>query len=296
MKALIFGANGQDGYYLSESCHKRDIDVTGISRNGHWIKGDVASSEFVENIIRSYKPDLIFNLAAISSTSHDIIYENHDIIGKGTINILESCFRFSPDTKIFISGSGLQFVNNGLPLKESDHFDSSSPYCAVRNYSVYIARYYRSLGLKTYVGYLFHHESPLRNPKYISQKIALAAFRISEGSRENIELDDISFMKEWSFAGDIAEGIMTLVGQDRIFEAVIGSGRAYPIKRWLEECFTLINKNWKDHVIDKRNRTSDNKILVSDPSTINSLGWYATTTIGSLARIMMEHSTQTDKT
>jgi GDP-D-mannose dehydratase len=33
MKALIFGANGQDGYYLSEACRKRRIEVIGVSQS-----------------------------------------------------------------------------------------------------------------------------------------------------------------------------------------------------------------------------------------------------------------------
>lgn len=288
MKAIIFGANGQDGYYLSESCKKMNIDVIGISRDGQWIKGDVTSSAFVESVIKNNKPDFIFNLAAISSTKHEFVYENHDIIGKGTINILESCLRHSPETKVFITGSGLQFINKGKPISENDPFDYNSAYSIQRNYSVYLARYYRTLGLKTYVGYLFHHESPFRDERFISQKIVKAALRISMGSKESLEINDSSFMKEWSFASDIAEGIITLVTQENISEAVIGSGKAYPIERWLEECFSLIGKNWKDYIFDKQQNTSPVKLLVSDPSTINSIGWHTTTSIEMLAKIMMK--------
>ena len=56
---------------------------------------------------------MIFHLAAISTTRHDAIYENHAAIGTGTINILESVKRWSPGSKVFITGSGLQFINMG---------------------------------------------------------------------------------------------------------------------------------------------------------------------------------------
>ena len=291
MKALIFGANGQDGYYLSESCRNRKIEVIGISRNGPWINGDVSSTECVENIIKAHKPEIVFHLAATSKTNHESIYENHESIGKGTINILESCRMFSPGTRIFITGSGLQFINKGTPISEKDQFDHSSAYSIARNYSVYLARYFRKLGLKTYIGYLFHHESPLRGPNHISQRIIQAVSRIAEGSNELLDLGDISVMKEWSYAGDIAEGIITLMGQDDIFEAAIGSGQAYSIERWLEECFRLINLNWKDHVREKKDYIPEYKILVSNPSTINSLGWKTTTSISTLAEIMLRRIT-----
>jgi GDPmannose 4,6-dehydratase len=294
MKALIFGANGQDGYYLAEACRKRRIEVIGVSRSGPWLRGDVASPEIVEKLIRSHYPEMIFHLAATSTTKHDAIYENHAAIGTGTINILESVRRWSPASKVFIVGSGLQFINNGQPISETDPFDHGSSYVAVRNYSVYLSRYFRSIGIRTYVGYLFHHESPLRTAEHVSQKIAQAARRIAEGSDEILELGDISVRKEWTFAENIAEGIITLIEQDRVFEATIGSGQAYSIEDWLNECFKLINKDWRRYVNQTKNFKAEYQVLVSNPATINSLGWYAATTISELAEIMLNSKLATN--
>ncbi len=293
MKSIIFGANGQDGYCLSEACRKRQIEVIGISRSGPWIHGDVSSPEFVEKLIRNHQPAMIFHLAAASTTKHDVIYENHATIGTGTINILESVKRWSPESKVFIAGSGLQFVNRGGPISETDPFDHSSAYVAVRNYSVYLARYFRSIGVQAYVGYLFHHESPLRQESHVCQKIASAAHRIAKGSKEIIELGDISVRKELTYAGDIVEGIMTLIEQDEVFEVVIGSGQAYSIENWLDECFKLVNKEWKHYVVKRENFKSDYPILVSNPATINSIGWHASTTVAELAKLMMEYQETT---
>lgn len=289
MKSMIFGANGQDGYYLSETCRKRQIEVIGISRNGPWIHGDVSSPEIVGKLIRDHEPEIIFHLAAASTTNHDAIYENNTTIGTGTINILESVKRWSPDSKVFITGSGLQFVNRGEPISETDLFCHGSAYVAARNYSVYLARYFRSIGIQTYVGYLFHHESPLRGEQHICQKIAKATRRIAEGSEELIELGDISVRKEWTFAANVAEGIMTLLEQDQVFEATIGSGYAYSIEDWLSECFKLINKDWKCYVREHKNYEAEYKLLVSNPATINSLGWHADTTLAELAKLMIDH-------
>jgi GDPmannose 4,6-dehydratase len=290
LKAVIFGAGGQDGHYLSEICRQRAIEVIGVSRSdGPWLRGDVASSEMVEQLIRRYSPGMIFHLAATSTTMHEAVYENHAAIGTGTMNILESVKRWSPKSKVFIAGSGLQFVNHGQPIGEREPFDHTIPYAAVRNYSVYLARYFRSIGIQTYVGYLFHHESPLRTEQHVCQKIAQAARRIAAGREEIFELGDISVKKEWTFAGDVAQGIMTLVNQNQVFEATIGSGCAYSIGDWLAECFKLINKDWRLYVQEKKNFKVEYEILVSNPATINSLGWKATTTFGELAEIMMGH-------
>jgi len=54
------------------------------------------------------------------------------------------------------------------------------------------------------------------------------------------------------------------------------------------ECFALVNKNWKDHVIIKKDFIADYKKLVSDPSRIFSLGWKPETSFHELANIMMK--------
>jgi len=287
MKALIFGAGGQDGQYLTQLLCKKKIEVIAISRNHGDVIGNVSDFSFVENQIRNHQPAYIFHLAANSSTKHNVLFENHETISTGTLNILESVKRHCPDSKVFITGSGVQFKNTGLPINETDEFEGNSPYSVARIQSVFAARYYRKLGLKVYVGYLFHHESPLRQPNHVSQMIALAAKRISKGSEEIIELGDISVEKEWTFAGDIATGIFTLIEQENVFEAVIGSGITYSIENWLEKCFGCIGKDWHNYVKIRQGFSPEYKRLVSNPKTINSLGWFPTIELQSLAEIMV---------
>jgi GDPmannose 4,6-dehydratase len=284
---IIFGANGQDGYYLADLYRRQGCEVLGISRTGDWLRGDVASFEFVEEAVRSRKPDVIFHLAATSTTRHKALFENHRTIASGTLNILESVYRWQRGCRVFLVGSGLQFVNTGEPIHETDTFDASSAYSAERIHSVYSARYFRTLGVRAYVGYLFHHESPLRPPNHISQKIVQAVKRIAAGSNEKLELGDISVEKEWAFAGDIAAGMAVLVGQDEVFEAVIGTGKTYTIEDWLKICFAFFGKDWTNHVMLQNGFTAEYKRLFSNPETMRSLGWRPKVHFSELAKLML---------
>ncbi len=286
MIALIFGANGQDGYYLSALCKARGIEPIGVSRSGNWIAGDVSCYEQVELLIKKILPTYIFHIAANSTTRHGTLFENHSTISTGTLNILEAVYIHCPKAKVFISGSGLQFKNMGNPISEDNEFEGNSPYTVARIQSVYAARYYRSLGLRVYVGYLFHHESPMRKPHHVSKMISLAVKRIASGSEEIIELGDISVKKEWTFAGDVVKGIFTLVNQNEVFEAVIGSGVPYSIENWLEQCFSIIGKYWPNHVRLCEEFTPEYKCLVSNPETMHSIGWFPTLELPELAAIM----------
>jgi len=287
MNALIFGANGQDGHYLSDLCKSQGITPIGVSRSGDWVRGDVSNPDQVRDLIKRHTPAYIFHLAARSTTRHEALFENHETISTGTLNILESVRTIYPQARVFLAGSGLQFKNTGKPVSENDPFEASSAYAVARIQSVYAARYYRSLGVRVYVGYLFHHESPLRGPGHVSKLIALAAQRIAAGSSEILELGDITVEKEWTFAGDVAQAMLDLVRQDKVFEATIGSGSAYSIQNWLEQCFSVIGKDWKRHVRLKEGFVAEYPRLVSDPSTIRSLGWSPKVGFAELAKMMM---------
>lgn len=287
MKALIFGATGQDGYYLQELCKLKGIDPIGVARSGNGFIGNVADYGQVEQLIKQYLPIYVFHLAANSTTRHDALFENHETISTGTLNIFEAVKKHCPTSKVFITGSGLQFRNTGNPIFEHNEFEANCAYSVARIHSVYAARYYRSLGIRAYVGYLFHHESPHRKASHVSKMIALAAQRIAAGSGEMLEIGDIAVRKEWTYARDVMQGIMTLVEQDKVFEATVGSGLAYSIEDWLEQCFTLIGRDWHDHVRLRPGFVSEYKQLVSNPETINALGWHPSATISDLASMMM---------
>jgi len=289
MRAIIFGANGQDGYYLSMLLQKEGLEVINVSRGGTAFQADVADSTAVHSLIKNHQPDYVFHLAANSTTRHDALYENHAAISTGTLNILESVKTASPGSKVFISGSGLQFRNLGLPICESDPFEAKDAYSVSRIHSVYAARYYRSFGIQVYTGYFFNHDSPRRSSRHVTKMIADAVKRISLGKDEIIEIGDMSVKKEWGYAGDIVEAVWTLVNQDTVFEATLGTGQAYSIQEYIELCFSIIKKDWTNHVRSKGGFKSEYAQLVSNPSTIFSLGWHPKTSFEALSKIMLQY-------
>ncbi len=287
--AIIFGSGGQDGFYLSDLLTNIGVNVIKISRNSGDVIGDVSDREFVEENIKLYTPDFIFHFAAVSSTRHDYIFQNNEAISNGTINILESARLFSPNTKIFLSGSALQFTNKGIPIDEKAPFDLTSTYSISRIYSVHMGRYFREkFGLKVYIGYFFNHDSPLRGESHINQKIVAHAVRIKNGSNEELVIGDIEIKKEFNYAKDLMNAIWMLINQDLIFEAVIGSGKSYTIKEWVEYIFKKLNLNWENHIRLNESYISDYKELVSNPQTLKKIGWEPKTNFYELADMMLD--------
>ncbi len=290
MKAIIFGANGQDGFYLSELLKQLGVEVIAVSRKRGAEIGDVSDFSFVTNLFKKHLPDYVFHFAANSTTRHSALFDNHAAISTGTINILEAVRLHCAAARVFLSGSAMQFRNEGIPVNEKTEFEASSAYSVARIHAVYAGRYYRNaFQLKVYCGYFFNHDSPLRSEQHVNQKIVQAVLRIAAGSNDTLELGNLEVKKEFNFAGDIVQAVWTLVNQEKLFEVVIGSGIACSIKDWLEYCFKKIGKNWKDYVIIKENFTPEYNILVSNPSRIMELGWKPKVGFTELADMMMEH-------
>lgn len=272
--AIIFGASGQDGYYLNLLLTKAGINVHLVSRNNSPIIGDISNYSFVKSCIKKIAPDYIFHFAAISNVNHKFLFENHKSISNGTLNILESVKIYAPNAKVFLSGSAEQFKNNNLPISEITEFEARSPYSVERIYSTYLARYFRyNHDIKVYVGYFFHHDSPLRNDNHLSKKIINFVKALDINSNKRLIMGDFNMEKEFNFSGDFMEAVWKLVNQNEIFECVIGSGKPYKISKWLELSFNKIGQNWKYWVEKDSSYVSPYKKLYSNPSKIMSLGW-----------------------
>src|SRR5437868_226156 len=102
-KAIIFGGNGQDGFYLNSLLLQQNISTIKTSRSSGDHPGDISDYDFVESLIKHHHPDYIFHFAANSTTRHYALFENHHSISTGTLNVLESARLHVPKTKIFIS-------------------------------------------------------------------------------------------------------------------------------------------------------------------------------------------------
>ena len=276
MTAIIFGANGQDAFYLNKLLIKEKIQVHQVSRSGRFIKGNVGDYNFVETIIHKIQPTYIFHLAADSSISHKFLFSNHNSISNGTLHILESVKKHSPSSKVFLSGSAEQFLNKNNPIDENTPFHAKSSYASERIYSTYLARYYReAFQLKIFVGFFFHHDSPLRNENHLNQKIIQFVKRIKQKSvnNEKLFIGNKEIKKEFNFAGDIVAAVWLLVNQDIIFEVIIGSGEAFKIEKWLEISFLKVNEDWKNWIEVDNFFKVEYHTIVSNPNLLKSMGW-----------------------
>jgi GDPmannose 4,6-dehydratase len=233
-------------------------------------------------------PTHVFQLAANSTIDHAALFENHATISTGALAVLESVFRHAPGAKVFIVGSGLQFVNTGAPIRETDEFEAGNAYAVARIQSVYAARYYRTLGVRAYVGYLFHHDSPFRRGRHVSKLVVEGLKQIQQGETDTLAIADATVRREWVFAEDVASGILALVEQEATFEATLGSGEARSISDWISACAAELSLDQSTFsVVGEPGFVPPFNVLVSDPSTMRGLGWEPRVSFEGLAAKMV---------
>lgn len=286
MRVLILGSTGQDGHYLAEVCRARGDTVLGVSRSTRPLACDVSVAEQVDAVLADFAPDRIYLLAARSSTREGLFGEHQHTIVDGCSHVLAATERRCPNARVFVAGSALQLENRGAPIDESAGFRADSSYALARVQAAWIARHFRGRGLAVCIGYLFHHESPLRPVAHVAQHVATTARRIAAGSRERLTLGAPDVRREWTFAGDTARAMMTALEQDAEPELVIGSGQAHSIAEWAQHCFAACDLDWRDHTDVDAGYVPEYRLLVSAPRRLERLGWRPTKTMAELAREM----------
>lgn len=264
-QAIVTGSNGQDGTFLVELLRHYQIEPVLISRcSGVNLNNPCVMTDLVQQV----RPEYIFHLAASSTVDHVSARPNHNLFADAVFNILEAVKQYVPECRVFLAGSAYQFRNDGNPIKETDPWETRSVYCAARGYSNLLARAYRHMGLHVYFGYFFHHDSPRRHARHISQRIAMAA---REG--REVEIGNMDVVKEWTWAGDAVEAIWSLVNQDAVWEANIGTGIGHSIAEFAQACFAVNGLDYHQYVRPRPGFEPEYSRLTCDPLRILSTGW-----------------------
>lgn len=316
-KALITGITGQDGSYLTELLLSKGYEVFGVIRRSssfntdridhlyqdphekdvrlHLVYGDLNDASSLNKILRTLKPDEIYNLGAQSHVrvSFDVPEYTAEITALGTVRLLEA-IRESGLTPRFYQASSSELYGKVLetPQRETTPFYPRSPYACAKAYAHYITVNYReSYGLHASCGILFNHESPRRGATFVTRKITRALARIKLGLQDKLFLGNLDAKRDWGFAGDYVEAMWLMLQQDTPDDYVVATGETWSVRQFLDEAFEYAQLDWKKHVeIDPRYfRPAEVDLLVGDATKAKQkLNWKPKVSFKQLVRMMVD--------
>ena len=130
-----------------------------------------------------------------------------------------------------------------------------------------------------------------RGETFVTRKITRAAARIKLGLQEQVYLGNLDAQRDWSFAGDVARGIWTLVQHDVPGDYVFATGESYAVRDFAARAFGLLDLDWRQHVvIDPRYlRPAEVHSLRGRADKARShLGWAPTVRFAELVAMMVK--------
>jgi GDPmannose 4,6-dehydratase len=313
--ALITGITGQDGSYLAELLLQKGYEVYGIIRRSSsfntgrideiyqdphepnyrlkLIYGDLNDASSLNRILRTVRPDEIYNLGAQSHVrvSFDVPEYTAEVTGVGTVRLLEAIRESGIQPRFYQASSSELFGSSPAPQSELTPFHPRSPYAAAKLYAYWITINYReAYGMYACNGILFNHESPRRGETFVSRKISRAAARIKLGMQDKLFLGNLDAKRDWGFAGDYVEAMWLMLQQEKPDDFVIATGQCHTVRDFLDAAFGHVDLEWKRHVeIDPRYfRPSEVDELRGDMSKAHRLlGWQPKVQFGELVRMMV---------
>jgi GDPmannose 4,6-dehydratase len=309
-RALITGITGQDGSYLAELLLEKDYEVLGMVRRSStvnferiahiqdkitFVPGDLLDEISMIHILRQYRPQEVYNLAAQSfvQTSFGQPVLTGETTALGVTRLLDAIRLVDPEIRFYQASSSEMFGKvKEVPQTEDTPFHPRSPYGVAKVYGHWITLNYReSYDLHATSGILFNHESPRRGLEFVTRKISHTVAQIKLGKANELRLGNLDAQRDWGFAGDYVEAMWLMLQQDTPEDFVICTGETHSVREFCEVAFGHVGLNWKDYVVidEAFMRPAEVDLLVGDAAKAEKiLGWRPETTFEDLVTSMVD--------
>jgi GDPmannose 4,6-dehydratase len=298
-RAMICGVGGQDGAYLARFLLSKGYEVFGTSRDSNNIQlgglkylgidEDVslismAPSDFrsVLQTVSRVAPDEIYNLSGQSSVglSFDQPVETIESIVSGVLNLLEAIRFMEKPIGFYNAGSSECFGDTGYQrATEATPFRPRSPYAVAKACAHnLVANYREAYRMRACTGILFNHESPLRSPRFVTQKIVRSACNIALKKETTLTLGNLDIHRDWGWAPEYVEVMWKMLQLNEVKDFVIATGRTVSLEYFVERTFECVGLDWRKYVRQDVSllRPSDLHRGAADPSlAMTLLGWQA---------------------
>ena len=285
--ALITGVTGQDGSYLSELLLNKNYIVYGLCRRVSYfnrnriehlrnnkrfklIYGDLSDYTSLESIIKSSKPDEIYNLGAQShvQVSFSVPEFTAQVNALGILRILECVknLNLTKKTKIYQASTSEMYGNStSKTIDEKTSFKPVSPYGAAKLYGFNISSIYRSsYNIFISNGILFNHESHRRGYNFISKKIINGVVDILEKKIKYIKVGNLNAYRDWGSAKEYVYAMWKMLQLKNPDDYIISTNKSYSVKYFINKSFKLANINlkWSGKGINEVGKDQNNIIRI----------------------------------
>lgn len=309
-RVVVVGSGGQDGRLLYDRLEKEGAWVLGIERNAiRCTEGiglervDVRSVSEVQGAVEAARPDEVYYLAAYHQSAEErppnervAFQESFAVNTNGLLNFLHCLQEYHPSGRLFYAASCHVFgPGSESPMNEETPLVPDTPYAITKAAGLASCRYYRERhSLFAVSGLLFNHESPLRGPSFLSQKIVRAAIDISDGRQSQLILGDLKARVDWGYAPDTVEAMTRILALDTPDDFVVATGELHSVEEFLDLAFGALDLDWHGHVREDPDLVSRQAFpRLGDASKLRrATGWAPSVSFPEMVRALVDARTR----
>jgi len=309
-RVVITGAAGQDGLILGLKLAAIGHTVTGIVRNTDQktflerynpkIQVEILDSSNIRSVIEFLdrtQPHQIYHLSAKSSVanswsdSENTLQTNifHTLHWLNALNQLKM-----HSTRFYHASSSEMFgLPKSYPQTEETLLHPRSPYGVSKVAAHHLVVNYReSFGQFASTGILFNHESPLRDPKFVTRKITSGVAKIALGKAGSLTLGNLDISRDWGWAPDYVGGMISILNHNLPDDFILATGSSHSLKDFVATAFTCAGiSDWEKYLkIDSSlSRPAEVISVVGDATKAHkTLGWTPTTSFEVMIQAMID--------
>lgn len=286
-KVLIFGVGGFVGPYLAQEFMEQGYIVYGsdlvkgdrLQNEVEFFQADLLHADAVRHIINQLQPNIIINLAAVSSVgqSWKIPQKTIEVNIVGTLNILEAVKELQPMPKVLLVGSSEEYDVSDKPINELMILKANNPYGISKVAQERFANIYKvQYGMQIYHVRPFNHTGVGQKDTFVLPSFCKQAAEIEKSGKPGIiKVGNLTARRDFGHVKDLMHAYRLIVESpycDTVYN--VGTGHAHSLREMLNYIISLCSQPIKVEVDTSRVRPIDNPVICCDYSKIKAeLGW-----------------------
>lgn len=288
-KCYLFGIHGFIGRWLAEFLAGEGHEVAGLARRSSaefaqrcpQVRvdiGDILDPEKVSSVIRAFKPDYVFHLAAQSSPqqSWEKPEATFDVNVRGTLHVLDAVrvSGLSPVIEVFLSSSEYASGDGEKPIREDHPLEPSSPYGISKLAAGQLAELYgKRYSMKIIRVRPFFLIGPGKTDD-VSSRFCRQIAWVEAGKASEMKVGNLKVVRDFLDVRDGAEALWIAASRGRAGEVYnVASGKPCSVESLLDLYLSHARVKVSVKTDASLFRALDEPFKVGDVSKLKALGW-----------------------